>query len=257
MAKAVAKVEEVHVPAPQPAAEVDSLLNLIERAARDPNVDIDKMERLFGMRERMQAQAAKTAYLAALSKMQSDLPAIERKGTAHNNKRYARFEDFVEAVKPILAKHGFSLSFRINQIGMVTKDGGPIEPAGIRVTGVLGHEAGHHEETSITLPADATGNKNPVQSVGSSVSYGKRYVGVTLLGVATEDEDDDGKAAGGSERISNDQVEELRTLLMDTGSDLARFYAMFEIECLEDMPKSKLQTARQMLAMKKKKAATP
>jgi hypothetical protein len=244
MAKAVAKVEEVHVPAPQPAAEVDSLLNLIERAARDPNVDIDKMERLFGMRERMQLQGSKTCYLAALSRMEAELPAIERKGTAHNNKKYARFEDFIEAVKPILAKHGFSLTFRIDQTDTA-----------IKITGVLGHEAGHQETTSLSLPADTSGNKNPVQSWGSSISYGKRYVGMTLLGIATEDEDDDGKAAGGSERISSDQVEELRTILMDTGSDLARFYAMFEIECLEDMPKSKLQTARQMLAMKKKKAA--
>jgi hypothetical protein len=243
MAKAVAKVEEVHVPA-QSAAEADSLLNLIERAARDPNVDIDKMERLFGMRERMQLQGSKTCYLAALSRMEAELPAIERKGTAHNNKRYARFEDFIEAVKPILAKHGFSLTFRIDQTDTA-----------IKITGVLGHEAGHQETTSLSLPADTSGNKNPVQSWGSSISYGKRYVGMTLLGIATEDEDDDGKAAGGSERISSDQVEELRTILMDTGSDLARFYAMFEIECLEDMPKSKLQTARQMLAMKKKKAA--
>jgi hypothetical protein len=244
VAKAVAKVEEVHVPAPQQAVEGDSLLNLIERAARDPNVDIDKMERLFGMRERMQLQGSKTCYLAALSRMEAELPAIERKGTAHNNKKYARFEDFIEAVKPILAKHGFSLTFRIDQTDTA-----------IKITGVLGHEAGHQETTSLSLPADTSGNKNPVQSWGSSISYGKRYVGMTLLGIATEDEDDDGKAAGGSERISSDQVEELRTILMDTGSDLARFYAMFEIECLEDMPKSKLQTARQMLAMKKKKAA--
>jgi hypothetical protein len=206
MAKAVAKVEEVHVPA-QSAAEADSLLNLIERAARDPNVDIDKMERLFGMRERMQLQGSKTCYLAALSRMEAELPAIERKGTAHNNKRYARFEDFIEAVKPILAKHGFSLTFRIDQTDTA-----------IKITGVLGHEAGHQETTSLSLPADTSGNKNPVQSWGSSISYGKRYVGMTLLGIATEDEDDDGKAAGAVPRqcITEDQAEALAELVKKT-----------------------------------------
>ena len=33
-----------------------SLLQVIERASRDPNVDIDKMERLMAMHERMMAK---------------------------------------------------------------------------------------------------------------------------------------------------------------------------------------------------------
>ena len=259
MAKAVAKVEEVHVPAQQPAAEADSLLNLIERAARDPNVDIDKMERLFGMRERMLAQSNKAAYLAALADMQAEMPTIAKLGIINKNEKdergaktgnqvamtkYAKWEDVVDAITPVLHKHGFSLQFRINQP----------TPDRLVTTAVLGHKAGHSEETSISLPLDSSGAKNNVQGWGSSTSYGKRYTAFALLNIAARGEDDDGKAAGGSERISDDQVEELRTLLMETGSDLARFYAMFEIECLEDMPKSKLQTAQQMLAMKKKKA---
>jgi hypothetical protein len=204
MAKAVAKVEEVHVPA-QPAAETDSLLNLIERAARDPNVDIDKMERLFGMRERMQAQASKTSYLAALAVLQAALPAVERKGTGHNQKKYARFEDFIETIKDPMKSCHFSLSFRIKQ-----------EAALLRIVGVLGHKDGHQEETELALPADNSGNKNAVQALGSSISYGKRYVGMTLLGIATEDEDDDGKAAGGKERITAEQAEQLAALVKQT-----------------------------------------
>jgi hypothetical protein len=207
MAKAVAKVEEVHVPAPQPAVEADSLLNLIERAARDPNVDIDKMERLFGMRERMQAQAAKTAFLADLSSMQAELPAVARKGEAHNKKKYARFEDFVETIKPFMAKNGFSYTNRIDQTDTQ-----------IRVTGVLGHRAGHQETTTLVLPTDNTGNKNPVQAWGSSLAYGKRYVGFALLGIASEDEDDDGKAAGGQAKqcITEEQAEQLSKLVAKT-----------------------------------------
>jgi hypothetical protein len=204
MAKAVAKVEEVHAPA-QPAAETDSLLNLIERAARDPNVDIDKMERLFGMRERMQAQASKTSYLAALAVLQAALPAVERKGTGHNQKKYARFEDFIETIKDPMKSCHFSLSFRIKQ-----------EAALLRIVGVLGHKDGHQEETELALPADNSGNKNAVQALGSSISYGKRYVGMTLLGIATEDEDDDGKAAGGKERITAEQAEQLAALVKQT-----------------------------------------
>jgi hypothetical protein len=241
MAKAVAKVEEVQAPAPQDGGAV---INIFERLARDPTVDPSRIQQILQLKREEEERGARKLFLSDLSGLQAVLPAVERKGIGHNKARYARFEDFIGTVKPLYTQFHFSLTFRIKQ-----------EAGLIRITGVLGHSAGHQEETELALPADTTGNKNAVQALGSSISYGKRYVGMTLLGIATEDEDDDGKAAGGSERISDDQVEELRTLLMETGSDLARFYAMFEIECLEDMPKSKLQTAQQMLAMKKKKAA--
>jgi hypothetical protein len=233
MAKAVAKVEEVHVPA-QPAAETDSLLNLIERAARDPNVDIDKMERLFGMRERMQAQAAKTAFLADLAAMQAELPAVARKGEAHNKKKYARFEDFVETIKPFMAKSGFSYTNRIDQTDTQ-----------IRVTGVLGHRAGHQETTTLVLPTDNTGNKNPVQAWGSSLAYGKRYVGFALLGIASEDEDDDGKAAGSAprERITDEQVKEVEDFIEKAGVETQVILDKFSIKALEDLTPADHKTA--------------
>lgn len=71
------------------------------------------------------------------------------------------------------------------------------------VVGVLGHAGGHAEETAMTLPADMTGNKNPVQAWGSTASYGKRYVTLTITGIATEDEDDDGAGAIRGKRKSS------------------------------------------------------
>ena len=228
-------------PTPPAVAEGDALLLMIERVARDPSVDIDRMQKLMQMHQDAEAKRQRTAFLAALSKLQAALPAIERKGKGQSGK-YARFEDFIEAIKPQLAAHGFSLTFRIKQ-----------EPNIIHIVGVLGHEAGHQEETELALPADSTGNKNAVQAVGSSVQYGKRYVGMTLLGIASEDEDDDGKAAGAGAKIGAEDVEKLRSLIMETQSDLAFFYNMFEIECLEDMPTAKLATALRMLDLKKNK----
>ncbi len=202
--KAVQKIE-IEAPAvPATTSESGALISMIERAARDPSVDITKMERLFEMHQRVQTQGAKTAYLAALAKLQAELPAVERKGKGHNDKRYARFEDFIEVIKPCLAKNGFSLTWRVKQ-----------EPSIIRTVAVLGHEAGHQEETELALPIDNSGNKNPVQGHGSSISYGKRYTGLTLLGVATEDEDDDGKAAGATPKktITDEQAEQLSRLV--------------------------------------------
>lgn len=242
MSKALAKKEET---APAPIDQGDAILALIERAARDPQMDVDKMDRLFAMRERLMAQGAKTAYLAALAELQAELPAVERKGKGHNDKKYARFEDFIETVKPFLAKHGFSLSFRISQ-----------EAASIRIAGILGHKAGHQEDTSLMLPADNTGNKNPVQAHGSTIQYGKRYVGMSLLGVATEDEDDDGHKAGGlPQQITEQEATDLHALIKKTKEPgaTANFYLKhFGVEGLEQFNTDQLAKIKKHLKEKHK-----
>lgn len=197
---AVAEPVATTVPAVAPTQDA-TILTIIERAARDPNVDIDKMERLFRMKLDMEARAAKAAYLSALAEMQPKLPVITKHGVINKNEKdargnntgrqeamtkYARWEDVVEAITPILTVHGFSLTFRIAQ---PTLDR-------IVVTGVLGHREGHTEETAISLPIDNTGAKNNVQGWGSSTSYGKRYTGFALLNIVARGEDDDGNAAG-------------------------------------------------------------
>lgn len=179
--------------ATQEPADVQSIsggiLEVIARAARDPNVDIDKMERLLEMQERVLARQAREAYATALAKLQPDLPVISERGKILNRNNetqstYARWEDVNEAIRPLLAEHGFSLSFRTG------REGGDVT-----VTGVLSHREGHSEETTITLPSDGSGSKNAVQAVGSSTSYGKRYTAFALLNITSKGEDDDGVSA--------------------------------------------------------------
>lgn len=164
------------------------LLGVIARAARDPSVDIDKMERLLEMQERVIAREARTAYAVALAELQPRLPIITERGKILNKEKiqstYAYWEDVNEAIRPLLAESGFSLSFRTGRAGNE-----------ITVTGVLTHREGHSEETTITLPSDTSGAKNAVQSVGSSTSYGKRYTAFALLNITTKGEDDDGATA--------------------------------------------------------------
>src|SRR3546814_13380927 len=48
-------------------SESSSLLAVISRAASDPNVDLDKMERLLAMQERIVARQAEALFASALS----------------------------------------------------------------------------------------------------------------------------------------------------------------------------------------------
>lgn len=192
-----------------------TILQVIQRAASDPQCDIEKLERLMQMHERFQAQQAKQQYDEALAQMQEELPVIgERGGIRDKSGRiqstYALWEDINEMIKPVLAKHGFAISFRT-----------PRNEKGIEVEGVLSHRAGHRETTSLLLPADVSGNKNGVQAVASSVSYGKRYTAGALLNFTTTGEDDDGNSAVVTPRITSVQTAQLAELL-DKCSDKAK-----------------------------------
>lgn len=244
MSQAVTKMEPASVPV---VSEVAAILQVIERAAANPNVDIDKMERLLQMQERVMARNAKASYTEALSAMQPELPVIKERGEIKHGEnkpvqsRYARWEDINEAIKPVLSAHGFALSFRTGQA-----------EGKIVVTGVLSHRDGHSEETTMHLPVDASGSKNAVQAVGSSTSYGKRYTAMALLNLTSRGEDDDGKAAGFGDTISEEQAGEIRALIEDTGADIERFCRYMKVAAIPDIPASRFKDAVAALNSKRR-----
>lgn len=252
MSKAVAKKEETDdnnvtsVPYSQMTKPTpDAFLAMIERAARDSSVDLAKMQGLFDLKEKNDKQKAKTAFLNAFADLQSDLPLVERKGTGHNKKKYARFEDFIEAVRPALNKHGFSLFHRVTQ---PTVDQ-------ITVTAVLGHRGGHQEETALSLPPDKSGNKPDVHAIASAIAYGKRYTGFAITGMASEDEDDDAKNATAGELVSDQQAEAIRNKLTEVKADIDAFLKLGNVESVSDIPAKDYDRVMALLEAKKHKAA--
>lgn len=173
---------------PTIAQETSAILSMIERVASNPETDIEKLERMLDMQERVLNRNAMVAFNGAMAEMQSEIPTIEKGGAivvnGQERSKYARFEDIMRVVKPLMQRHGFAVSFRTD-----TGEGF------VKVTGVLMHREGHREETSMSLPIDSSGSKNTVQAIGSSTAYGKRYVLCALLNIATGDEDDDGQMA--------------------------------------------------------------
>lgn len=191
MANAKAEVVPVEQPAVPMVSESAAIIQVIERAAMNPNVDIDKMERLLEMQERILSRNAKAAYAAAFARMQPDLPEIPERGKGHNSVSYALWEDINDLIKPVISKHGFGISFQTGREG-----------PNITVTAILTHCEGHSEQTTMVLPVDTSGSKNAVQAVGSSTSYGKRYTASALLNLTSRGEDDDGKSAAKVEKVA-------------------------------------------------------
>lgn len=185
-----------------PVAQSDgaALMEVISRAASDPSCDIVKMEKLLGMHERMMNRAAEVEFNGAMADMQAEIPSIAERGKGHNIV-YATLEDIIDVVRPIMHKYGFAVSFEVSNTN-----------EHMTVTGVLMHRSGHSMKTSMVLPADKSGSKNAVQAIGSSTSYGKRYVICALLNIATRNEDDNGFAAVPDVTISFAQAAELNAL---------------------------------------------
>lgn len=238
--------------APAAPQETATILSVIERAALDPRVDIDRLERLMQMHERSMERQAKAAYAAALAAMQPDLPVIAERGAIKNNagkvqSTYALWADLNEAIKPVLARHGFALSFRTGQ-----RDGK------IVVTGILSHRDGHSEETTIDLPVDGSGSKNAVQAIGSSTSYGQRYTARALLNLTSrlaEDADDDGRAAGAGSVITDEQAGRIRELATVVKADVNKLLNYFRAESISDIAARDYERVIGMLEAKRQKEA--
>lgn len=227
-------------------SESAALLQVIYRAATDPAVDVDKMERLMKMHREIQAQQAKVAYNVAFARMQPELPIINEKGEIKIRdvvqSRYAKWEDIVEVITPIISRHGFGLSFRIGRDGDRQT-----------VTGILSHDGGHDTETTMSLPVDMSGSKNNVQGVGSTTSYGKRYVTEALLNIVSRGQDNDGQGNGNG-TISAEQKDELVRLMQETGADTEKFLKYMAVASLDEIKAANFNRARSALEAKRKKS---
>lgn len=241
-------------PAPVPASDISSITAMIMRAASDPAIDVNKFERLMAMHKDMAAADAQRAYDENLAAMQSELPVIDRRGRieirakdakgdrtgdVQQSTGYALWEDINEAIKPVLKKFGFSLSFRV----------GTATDGKLTVTGILAR-AGHREETTITLMHDSSGSKNSVQAVGSSTSYGKRYTAMALLNLTSKGEDDDGKKGGAPLPITEAQLKILIDLADSAGADKEKFCILMKVDSMADIPASRFEEARTQLNRK-------
>ena len=124
-----------------PISSDTSIMAVISRAASDPSCDINKLERLMEMHERMQAPSAKQMYDEALAQMQEEMPVIgERGGIKDKNGRiqstYALWEDVNERIKPVIAKHGCAITFST-----------PRKERGLEVAAVCRQRAAHRDAT--------------------------------------------------------------------------------------------------------------
>jgi hypothetical protein len=230
-------------------ADANSFLEFIAQAARDPAVDVSKMERLFEMRERMLARDAHLQFNAALKQAKEQMPAVlKNKYNEQTKSHYANLESVSDAMDPIITANGFSLTFGT---APTTLEGHYL------VTCTLAHEGGHEKAYEAPIPIDSAGikgtaNKTLTHAFGSTMSYGRRYLKMMIFDVKTTD--DDGNSAGKPveevEFISDEQLAELRAAMKKTNTDEAKFAAYLKEPTLGALTVTKFEQAMAALRAK-------
>lgn len=226
----------------------DAFVQMVERAASNPAVDVDKLERLLAMRERMDARRAEDAFNAAMASAQAEMQPVRADANNPQTKsRYASYAALDRALRPLYTKHGFSLSF---------DTGDAPAPEIVRVLCYVSC-AGHTRTYKADMPADGKGAKGgdvmtKTHAAGAAFSYGARYLLKLIFNVAVGEYDDDGNTPGRGETISTQQVEALRSAIMEVDADLPKFLRYMKVERLEDLLAAKFQDALAALSAKRK-----
>lgn len=199
----------------------EMLMNLL----RDPNIPADKLEVVMRMRRENIEYEAREAYQFHFAQFSAEMPPVERDGMVDlgpGKGRYpfTTYEQMDKILRPLLTKHGFSLQFWSGP----TPDG----------KGVNIHAAligwGWQKESEYPMPPDTGPGRNPLQAIGSSMTYGKRYLADLLCNIVRKGKDDDGQM-GVNNRIDAVQIKKLRDLLVDTNTDEKIFLTMMVTGC--------------------------
>jgi hypothetical protein len=187
------EVHEIQAPpqravAPISTTPADLVLIAIERG-----LDMSQIEQFIALQERREQSEARKAYVLAMSLFKAEpMEILKRKQVGYKTREgdfvgysHAELSDITEVVGPAMAKHGLSFRWDIRQEGGL-----------ISVDCIVRHAQGHSETVTMHAPPDASGKKNAIQQVASSVSYLQRYTLLAATGMATKGMDDDGRGSG-------------------------------------------------------------
>lgn len=234
-----------------PSADMpEQVFALFQQALSQGEAGAAALATLVDVQDRIQRRNAELAFSAALSEFQRECPPIRKDSTAKIASRsgsgyeftYADLETIIETVRPYLSTHGFSFTFDSETDG-----------ATLRCTCILRHASGHRESSSFRLPTESASGATPQQKVGGALTYAKRQTLVSVLGLSLTDPMPE--PAKPVHTITDEQAATLDALIDEVHADRAKFYAVYKIEKVADLPATLYAEAVRLLEAKRKGGA--
>lgn len=226
-------------------ADSAAIIQVIERAASDPNTDVDKMERLLAMHERILERNGEQAFNTAMTEAQAGMTPVSADAiNSHTKTKYASYAQLDRALRPIYTEHGFSLSFDSGD-GALEKH--------VRVLCYVGHRNGFTRTYHADIPADGKGAKGGdvmtlTHAAGAAFTYGQRYLLKLIFNVAVGEGDTDGNTV-----ITAEQKDTIIKLIRETESDTGKFLKFLGAESVDLIPAGDYLRARRALEAKASK----
>lgn len=228
--------EELNLAIQESSALAQSPVEQILRAAVANGVTTENVaviERLTDLYERLQAKDAEKRFAAAFVLLQSDMPNIQATKSVPDKYgnlkyRFAPYEEIMAQVKPLLQKHGFTVTFSTD-----------FDDKRVIQSCTLQHIDGHSRTNKF---AARIGNGPPgsseAQGDGAASTYAKRFALCNALNIITGEADTDGRrddARAEGEAISEDKVQYLREQVRETKSDEAKFLQFAGVKTYEEI----------------------
>ena len=139
----------------------------------------------------MNAVAHKTL-AEALVEAQAAMPSVGKDAkNPHFNSEFTSLDHLIAETRPVLTKHGLAIKQAPTHI-----DGAPALETTI-------HHVSGERETDVML---LLVSKNDMQGLGSAITYGKRYMWASVLGVSSESDDDGNASTAQAEQAASPQV---------------------------------------------------
>jgi hypothetical protein len=249
-----------------------TIMDTIQKAVLQGNVNIDTINRLVELHERFAAAEAKRQFDEAFARAKGSIKVVgkdghvgyEAKNADKNDKGkdrtdydYATLASIYDAAVPALSANGLSYDFDIKQ--EVIEGGSMKITVGCTVT----HAGGHSKRVEMFGPPEAGGNKPIHKAIASAVTIFSRLTLKAALGIAERKDpsDDDGTAAdeaavqaSGPEKINTEQLLELKKLAEEVGANMEGFCNHMKVDRLDDLPSSKFEEAKKALEFKRAQA---
>ncbi len=194
--------------------------------------------------------------LGALVEVQNELPTFPKNKKAFNYK-YTELDTIVSGIKPVMHKYGLAF--------MQSVAGGENDTP-MTITTRIFSKSGQYIEDSVVLPKITMKGSNPVQEVGSAISYMKRYCLTAMLGI-TSDEDIDAatfdrnvqQQANAEKQATAQQKPKPKTVYADgkeaTDAESARLHELCAAKYLNGQNVFSSDEMKSYLAMSKEKTA--
>lgn len=212
----------------------------VQGGVTEANVAV--VERMAALAERFEARQAEKEFNRAFSELQKDLPVIVASTPIKNRGKYEKFEDLMRVIGPLMAKHGFSVSFSND-----------FQNDRVIETCTLRHSSGHSQQNSFGVrgrPAD-----NNTQADCMAATTAKRNALCNALNIVirqdclTEEQD---PRMESDKVVTKQQADELERRVALTNSDKAKFLEYAGAKTFSEIPAVMYDELDRLLAKREK-----